>query len=215
MTKLISLISLFLLPIVNAGPALSAQPTSLASVQSETIQNQDNKTNDESLQLALKNVSASAHHLQQTVHEIIFEITRQEEVVVGQPNVVGSTVIPAIPAPTGAIAVGGYFPPREKYMRHFAQQAHDLLVMLSEESLSLPFGSESDNNLSANLINIKNSLNNLRSQNDELQKLMAGPTYSNLLIGKQALSMSDELDKLKKLLKDSESRLHKDIKQLK
>jgi hypothetical protein len=41
---------------------------------------------------------------------------------------------------------------------------------------------------------------------------MAGPSYENLAIGKVVINMSDKLEDIKKLLKEAEHRINKDIK---
>jgi hypothetical protein len=182
------------------------------SAQTGNQQLADKKESDEAIRHALKNVADSAHHMQERMHDIIYEITRQEYVTAGEPNVVGPTVIPAIPMPTGTIAMGGYLAPRKKYMDFFAAQTKSLLTMLIEEGSNLPSTLPRDANMSAKLSMIKGDLNALQEENNSLQPLMIGPTYDNLKIGRQALLMSSKLDDLKKLLKDSERSISKDIK---
>jgi hypothetical protein len=168
---------------------------------------------DENVRVKLKDLADSAHHLQKTVHEIIFEITRQEYVNASEPEVVGPIVIPAIPPPTGVIAMGGFFPPRKKYIDFYADQARDLLMMLSEEGSSLPDKIEGDEKLNAELPKLKKALEDLRQENDSLQNSMMGPTYNNLAIGKQAVKVSDQLDQIQKLIKDCQKNIHIDLKQ--
>jgi hypothetical protein len=167
------------------------------------------KQPDEDVEAKLKNVAASAHHLQKTIHEIIYEIARQEYVTASEPNVIGPTVIPAIPNPTGAIAMGNFLPPRKKYMDLFAEQSRSLLMMLNEEGSTLPDSLEADNQANTQLANVKTLLNDLRVQNDALLNSMTGPKYNNILIGKQAIKMSDDLDQIQKLLKECEKHVQK------
>jgi hypothetical protein len=167
------------------------------------------KQTDEDVEAKLKNVAASAHHLQKTIHEIIYEIARQEHVTASEPNVIGPTVIPAIPNPTGVIAMGDFLPPRKKYMDLFAEQSRSLLMMLNEEGSTLPDSLEADNQANTQLANVKTLLNDLRVQNDALLNSMTGPKYNNILIGKQAIKMSDDLDQIQKLLKECEKHVQK------
>ncbi len=196
----------------------------IAAVQADAVFNtsnnssSDNKSTsvkqiDTEIYSKLKDVADGAHHLQQTLHEIVFEVTRQDYAIASEPNVIGPMVIPAIPMPTGAIPMGIFFPPRKKYMTLYAEHTHSLLTMLTEESASLPNNVENDDAMTSKIANIKQYLEKLRNENDTLQQLMAGPAYNNLLIGKQAVQMSDEIDQIKKLLKDSEKEVHNDLKQ--
>ena len=170
---------------------------------------------DEKLEIELKNVATSAHHLQKTIHDIIFEITRQEYVRSSEPEVAGPIVIPAIPPPDGVIAMSGFLPARKKYIDFFAEQARNLLMMLNEEGMSLPDSWEADSQVSAQLISVKTILNDLRIQNNALLTSMTGSNYDNLVIGKQAIKMSEDLDQVQELLKECEKLVHKDIKQIK
>ncbi len=180
------------------------------SGQTTNQQTESPKQADQMIRHSLKNVSDSAHHLQNTIRDIVYEITRQQYVTPVEPNIIGSVVIPAMGP--GTIAIGGYLPPRKKYMDLFAGHAQSLLTMLMEEGASLPDTSDNDSDLSAKLVKIRQVLDNLKAQNVLLQASMAGPSYENLVIGKQVVAMSDQLDDLKKLLKESEQRIGKDIK---
>ncbi len=169
-----------------------------------------NLEQDENIVTQLKDVAASAHHLQKTVHEIIFEMTRQEYVSGSPPDVVGAMVIPAFPTPTGMIATGEFLPPRKKYMDFYSEQARNLFMMLDEEGMSLPDSLAGDDQLNMDLINFKKALSNLKIENDALLSAMAGPKYDSVSIGKPAVKMSDDLDQIQKLLKECEKRIHKD-----
>ena len=165
---------------------------------------------DESIKLSLKSVSDSLRRLQETLQGIVYEITRQQQVPVMQPNIVGSMVIPNIPAMQ--VPIGDYLPPRQKYIRTFAQQVQTLLPTLIEQASTLPADDAFDDDLNSQMTLIKNDLQYLQEQNLTLQGLMAAPPYQNLAIGRVVIRMSDKLDEIKKLLKKSERRVSKDIK---
>jgi hypothetical protein len=170
------------------------------------------KQEDEVIRTSLKSVADSAHHLQEALRNIVFEITRQRYVTAAEPNVVGPVVIPARPMPTGQIPIGEYLPPRQKYMTNFAGQVQSLLTMLIEEASTLPSNDSADSELSSELSLIKSHLEYLRAQNLSLQPLMVGPEYEDLAVGRVVVTMSDKLDEIKKLLKEAEHRVNKDIK---
>jgi len=192
--------------------SVALNSTVLAISSSSPPERTNLKQTEEDTEIKLKNVAASAHHLQKTIHEIIFEITRQEYVTASEPEVVGPIVIPAIPPPTGVIAMGSFLPPRKKYIDLFAQEAASLMTMLNEEGASLPDSIEADSQSSTQLANVKRILADLKTQNDALISSMSDTKYNNLLIGKQAIKMSDDLDQVQKLLKECEKYVQKDIK---
>lgn len=170
------------------------------------------KQEDETIRLSLKSVADSAHHLQETLRNIVYEITRQRYVTASEPNVIGPMVVPAIPMPTGQIAMGDYLPPRQKYMSNFAAQVQTLLTMLIEEGSTLPSHAEVDSELSSQFSLIKSDLDYLRVKNQSLQAAMIGPSYENLAVGRVVVNMSDKLDEIKKLLKEAEHRESEAIK---
>ncbi len=97
-------------------------------------------------------------------------------------------------------------------MSSFAQQLQLVLPMLIEQASNLPSSDPADGALNSQMNLIKSDVQYLQEQNRSLQGLMATPPYENLAIGRIVIRMSDKLDDIKKLLKQSEHRVSKDIK---
>lgn len=201
-------------PAVNADdPVTQSNGITVPAPSNTNIQGRVEKAElkaDEAIEVSLKSVYDSLRRLQETVRGIVYEITRQQQVPIMQPNIVGSMVIPGVPAMQ--VPIGDYLQPRQKYMAAFAQQVQILLPMLIEQASTLPNYDAADSDLTSDMLLLKNDLQYLREQNLSLQGLMAGPPYENLAIGRIVIKMSDKLDEIKKLLKKSERRVGKDIK---
>jgi hypothetical protein len=159
----------------------------------------------EELALALKAAANSTRPLESALDNVVSEVTRQQYVSVGQPNVVGTMVIPARP---GMIPIGDYLPPREQYMTIYAAQIQASLIKLVEQVSVLPEDS-TDVQLNQQIIALKSALEFLRTQNQPLQASMAGSPYNNLAVGKDVLNMLDRLKEIKKSIKSAESRAKK------
>ncbi len=202
----VALLSILSWSVAESDFPACADATAPNNTLSGKVSAENHKKNDDSLKLGIQDVIDSAHHLQLNLRDIIYEVTRQNYVSIMQPNVIGSMVLPSVPT---QIAMGGYLPPRGKYMRFFAAQTQSLLGMLSESVSVLPADLNNDPTLDEQLKLLNTGLDNLRLQNHSLQDLMAGSTYDNLAIGKQSLLMSDQLDAMKKLLKKTEKRIKK------
>jgi hypothetical protein len=199
-------VSVILINILFSLSALSLSADSTSSSQPKINPECDNIDSAKNVEVKLKNISVSVHHLQKTIQEIIFEITRQEYIRASEPEVVGPIVIPAIPPPAGEIAVSGFLPPRKKYINFYSKQAQDLFMMLDEEASLLPDNLDINKNPYFQFSKIKQDLNNMRAENNMLLKSMTSPKCDNLTIGKQAIRMSDDLDQLQKSLKECEKK---------
>lgn len=72
--------------------------------------------------------------------ELMGEATRQDYISVGDPDVIGTMIIPAIPSPSGMLAVGPYLPIRDKFMDYYLDQIGKLIPIYAEytDSLVMP-----------------------------------------------------------------------------
>jgi hypothetical protein len=170
------------------------------------VSSQNSKKSDDALKLKIKNAIDASSHFKKNLRGIIDEVTRQNYTTVMQPNVIGTTVIPSVPT---QIPLGGYLPPRQQYMTFFAAQSKLLLKTLVETDSALLENEDEDAVISAQLAQTSSGLGKLQGENEKLKSLLSHYPYDNLAIGKQALRMSDELDKIEKLLKKSEKRRKK------
>ncbi len=193
------------LPVQSGGVAIP--PPANTNIQGRVEKTELKE--DEAIKLSLKNVSDSVRRLQETLRGVVYEITRQQQVPIMQPNVVGSMVIPNVPGMQ--VPIGDYLPPRQQYMSVFANQLQALLPMLVEQASTLA-GDDLDSDLNSDIALIKSDVQYLQEQNQFLLDRMAGPPYQNLAIGRVVVKMSDKLDEIKKLLKKTERRVGKDIK---
>lgn len=172
------------------------------------------KLEDKELEVKLKNVSNAVYELQKTVEDIIGEISQQEDVNVGQGNLIGPMIIPAIPVPTGTIAMGPYLKPRKKFLDRYSDQTTQQLTAILEHGMSLPDTWTEDHDLSEALSSIRNCLTELKAENDDLLDSMKGPKYDNMFIGKKAIKEADDLESIQKSLEACNKYVHKDIKQI-
>jgi hypothetical protein len=80
---------------------------------------------------ALKELEESYKHIKEAAQGTVYETMREPMVTVGGPNVIGSIVIPAIPAPTGSLSVGEVLPPRKKALNYYLYKVYQALPVVS------------------------------------------------------------------------------------
>lgn len=89
---------------------------------------------------ALRQMGDCLKKIERAGLELMGEATRQDYIAVGDPDVIGTMIIPAIPPPTGMMAVGPYLPIREKMMDYYLDQIGKLIPIYAEyaDALVMP-----------------------------------------------------------------------------
>ena len=132
---LAALISMFLANTVQAAsnPGGSAAPAS-AKLQGSV------KATDVEAGEVLRQMGDALHKMERAGLELMGEATRQDYIAVGDPDVIGTLIIPALPSPSGMMAIGPYLPIREKWMDYYLDQVGKLIPIYAEltDSLVMP-----------------------------------------------------------------------------
>jgi len=146
----------------------------------------------------LHDVGVSVHHLQENLKALLYESMRQDMVVVGEPNVIGSMVIPAIPDPSGMMSMG-YLPPRKKWVDYFMTQIEEIIPLLDHELNALPRPEPTDTELLEAYTEMFDAARGFNPPWSALESVTKGPEYKNDAIATAASSLMGQVDKFKKL----------------
>ena len=144
--------------------------------------------------------------------ELMGEATRQDYIAVGDPDVIGTMIIPAIPSPTGMMAVGPYLPIRKKMMDYYLDQIGTLIPIYAEytDGLAMPASTKEQalpllENMRAPFLDAKKNYDELVSMSKKL------PDISNKRVAELSVIVHDDFDSIDKsrrsvfqLLKDAE-----------
>lgn len=146
---------------------------------------------------ALHDLGVTCHHLHDSLKGMLYEVQRQDMVVVGEPDVIGPMVIPAIPNPSGMLSMG-YLPPRKKWVDFLMGQINSLYTMLQSELSNMPRPDVSTPQMQDAYLKLNDSLSPLEKDIQALRAATSGPDYKNREIGIPTSSLYESVDRLNK-----------------
>lgn len=162
----------------------------------------------------LRQMGDALKKMQRASLELMGECTRQNYISVGDPDVVGTIIIPALPDPSGMMAIGPYLPIREKWMDYYLDQIGKLIPIYASlvDGLILPDGVRTQG--TAQLDTMRPLFEDARARYLTLLNMSKDlKTMKNMTIAKEAVLLHDDMQKMDgirknvfKLLKDSEKK---------
>jgi len=174
-------------PVAPAGPALqgTVKGTSLTAA------------------VGLKAIGEALHRIRAVSHNMIGECTRQDLVVVSEPDVIGPMVLPAIPAPDGMINTGNTLPPRKKYLDLYGYALQKLIPILSEEMNNTVIPADKQAAVAPQWAEMVAAVEDIRNRYEALVPLVQvdEKDIDRLAVGKQALAIYDDCEKVDRLRK--------------
>lgn len=94
---------------------------------------------------ALRQMGDCLKKIERASLELMGEATRQNYIGVGDPTVVGTIIIPAMPSETGVMAVGPYLPIRKQWFDYYMNQMASLFPIYADyvDALVMPDSTKS------------------------------------------------------------------------
>ncbi len=151
----------------------------------------------------LRQMGAALKKIERAAAGLVGEATRQDYVEVGDPDVVGSIIIPAIPDPSGMMPIGPYLPMRRNWFDFYLDEIAKLIPMYAEEvdALVLPDSIKQD------------SLNELEQMRPYFQQVRQSyltlynmqkdlANASNNKVAEQSVILHDSVIKIDKLRRE-------------
>lgn len=163
----------------------------------------------------LRDLTTSLHHLKRAATDILTEVERQDMVVVGEPDVIGPMIIPAIPNPTGTVSSGQFLPPRKKFIDYFMIQIDHLMPIVEKSSEAVTLPESATDQEKADRARLGELMIELQGCFQALDKVTAGPQYDNLAIARQATAFGDLVKKIDKRCKSLDRAMKKDLERAK
>jgi len=200
------------------APAATATPADQTPADSLTQKkNLEGHIQDEAVRLesGLKDLNKTLHHLKRSAWDIFIETQRQNMVVVGEPDVIGPIIIPAIPSPTGMMNVGGLLPPRKKFLDYFMSQINDLYKMTQTEVAALQLPDDATDDGKAILKTVTDAAAALPDDISALAEVTAGPELDNMNIARAAQQMQDHVQAIEKATKKLDEEAKREVSKAK
>lgn len=218
---LAALLSISLASVAYADDdAPSASDASTPAAQDAALEKQQNlegHVQGEAVALGsgIRDLTKTLHHLKRSAWDIFVEVQRQNMVVVGEPDVIGPIIIPAMPSPSGMIGVGGFLPPRKKFLDYFMSQISDLSKMTQTEVSGLVLPDDASADAKADLKSINDTAALLTQDIAALQNVTVGPQFDNMAIARAAQLMQNHVQDIEKASKKLDSEAKKEINKTK
>ncbi len=162
------------------------------------------------LETGIKDLTKSLHHMKRSAFDIFVEVQRSNMVVVGEPDVIGPIIIPAMPNPSGMISTGGFQPPRKKFLDYFMSQIDDLMKMTQTEVTALVLPDDANDQAKTEMKTLSDTLALLPQDIEALKEVTQGPDYDNMAIARAAQQLQDHIVTMEKASKKLNSEAKKD-----
>ena len=159
---------------------------------------------------ALKELLSSVVHLKRSVYDVFCEVQREDLVVVGEPNVIGPMIVPAIPSGSGLLNTGEFLPARKKWIDYYMAQIEKLYPMVTKELEALKLPGDATADMKDHYRKVVLAYNKLGPALKDLDEITQGPKYDNKEIAKCSAVGQNYLDAIDKELK----RLYREMKKV-
>lgn len=167
------------------------------------------------LETSIKDLHKTLHHMKRSAWDIFVEVQRQNMVVVGEPDVIGPIVIPAIPNPTGMMATGGFLPPRKKFLDYFMSQIDDLVKLMQTDVSGLVLTDDASDDAKAQLKTVTDAMAQIPQDISNLKDVTQGPDYDNMQIARAAQVLQDRIAVMEKASKKLDSEAKREVSRAK
>ncbi|HEY9777613.1 MAG TPA: hypothetical protein V6C81_27870 [Planktothrix sp.] len=205
-----SLVLLCAYAIAASATAVDADTASGANSSSAQLQ-ASVKASDVTAITSLKDIGELCRHIKQTTTDLLYETQRPVLAVVGNPTVVGTTIIPSRPDPSGIVNMGTMLPPRKKWVDHYKTDLSFLIPQLQAavNDLNIPTENEAAQPF---LSDIKKQLDSCIQWNNQLDKDSAVERLDNTSLAKDGAAINVAANKLDKDRKELEKSVKHDEK---
>ena len=156
----------------------------------------------------LKELLGSLKQLRRSTFEIFGEVQREDLVVVGEPDVIGPMIVPAMPDVSGMLGTGQYLPARKKWIDYFMANIERLYPMVTKELEALKLPDDATDDMKGHYKRVVLAYNKLGPSLKDLEAVTQGPEYDNEAIAKCATISKTYVEVMDKELK----RLYRDMK---
>lgn len=159
----------------------------------------------------VKEIGTTCHHLAGSIANVFGEVNRQDQVLMSEPDVVGTMVIPAIPDASGMMSMGT-LPPRKKWLDYFNYQTAQLIDILYKEAHAVVLPDDASAQTNTDWTRIKELIDQMVPVYKKMQSLSEGPKFDNVAIATQAQMLHDTVKQIDKLRKSVFNELKREDK---
>ena len=157
--------------------------------------------------LQLRTMSESIHRAKRAANDLIMECQRQDAMVGGEIDFIGSEVIPIMPETAEGYGPPVYIPPRKKYVDLHMSQLSGLMPILQEDITAVPaLNSYEQMKEAPDISQMQDLMKDAQSHYANLQGLTQGivqdADYNSSGLQNESKALLEDFNQLDKLRKD-------------
>jgi hypothetical protein len=195
-----SVLAVFAFP-VSAAPASPAKTESITAKTAASAPAATSPLKDSENQLKL--MGESIHRVKTAAVDLVRECSRENEVMGGEIDFVGTDVIPILPDTAEGFGGAQYLPPRPKYINLHMSQLAMLLPILQDDVMGLKAPDVDEKEKTQGYVDeMKSLIGDVQKQYQRLQTLTSTPPYDAQSIIGAARDLHGTVSNIDKLRKD-------------
>jgi len=149
---------------------------------------------------ALRQMGDCLKKIERASLELMGEATRQNYIGVGDPTVVGTIIIPAMPSETGVMAVGPYLPIRKQWFDYYMNQMASLFPIYADYVDALVMPDSTKSQALALLDEMRQPFADAKARYMELYRYKKQLSkLGNKKVAVLSVQIHDDMDKMEKL----------------
>lgn len=149
---------------------------------------------------ALRQMGDCLKKIERASLELMGEATRQNYIAVGDPDVIGTMIIPAMPSETGVMAVGPYLPIRKGWFDYYMNQMASLFPIYADYVDALVMPPTTKTQATALLDQMRQPFADSKARYMELYRFKKQLSkVSNKKVAVICVQIHDDMDKMDKL----------------
>lgn len=194
------LIGTSLLMAIALSPALICPDSAVAASKKAT---QQNLTPFKLAETQIRTMGEAIHRLKRATSDLNAECTREDSMVGGEIDFIGTDIIPIMPATAEGFGGPIYLPPRKKYIDLHMNQIAGLLPILNDDVTGMPALNDDERAKEApDLSQMTVLMKDIKTHYEKLQALTNSPPYDAATIANEATSIHQDVNQVDKLRKD-------------
>lgn len=149
----------------------------------------------------LKEMARGAKLMERAALDLAGEVEITEYVVATQPDVIGPIIVPSVAFPEKQEGFAQLDQPKKKWLDYVIHEMTPLIKILASDVDALQLPPDASDDMKACVTEIKAQLADTQKHFDNVGPLTEKPPFDNLKIGKEAVGIYDNMQKISAQIK--------------
>lgn len=149
----------------------------------------------------LKEMARGAKLMERAAMDMVGEVEITEYVVATQPDAIGPLIVPSVSFPEKNIGFAQMDQPKKKWLDYVIHMMTPLVKMMQTDADALQLPPDASDDMKKCLAAIKEQLADTQKHFDNFAPLCEKPPFDNIKIGKEALGIYDDMQRVEGQIK--------------